>query len=246
MAASGDQRKKCLICLDEEESGERGEQLHFLCCPEESCSATHRECLAHYVTNRIETAFLGSCPQMFCPTCDGNGKDRRRRILPFDNWSAIVSSNAVTKFSQLSDSLLAFLCGGCHVLKSLNFPFSPEHLRSAEASLIKLLDGLESSEFTFESLKSQVLDFQNGLLSVDDFYKLLQSKYLQATLGLGTDQEAWSSFSFVLRLIKDPERRANLHLRHLRNRPRIYTPCCQREVCISLLKLVNHLLHTPY
>ena len=227
--------KKCLICL--EDTCEDGGQSPFLCCPEESCSATHRECLARYVTNRIETAFLGSCPQMFCPTCDGNGKDRRRRILPFDSWSAMVSPNAVTKFSQLSDSLLAFLCGGCHVLKSLNLPSSPEHIRSAEASLSKLLDGLESSEFTFESLKSHVNDFQIGLLSVEDFYKLLQSKYLQASLGLGTDQEAWSSFSFVLRLIKDPERRANLHLRHLRERPRIYTPCCHREVCISLLTL---------
>ena len=219
-----------MICLEDivREDGEHP----FRCCPEESCSATHRECIGRYVTNRIETAFLGSCPQMFCPTCDAIGKDHRR-ILPYGSWSSIVSSNSVQKFTQLSDSLLAFLCGGCHVLKSLNLPFSPEQLRTAEESLKKMLDGTGTTEFSFESLKSHVNDLQIGLLTVEKFYNLLQSKYLQSTLGLGTDQEAWTSFSSVLRLIKDPERRANLHLRHLRERPRIYTPCCHREVCIS-------------
>lgn len=41
----------------------------------------------------------------------------------------------------------------------------------------------------------------------------------------------WEDFKKILRLVADPERRANLHLRHLRSRPRIWTPCCHREHC---------------
>ena len=219
----------CLVCLEVGVVREDGSS--FLCCPEESCKATHHECMVQYLTNRIETAFLGSCPIIYCPTCDRSG-GKKRRILPYGSWSSIVSSNVVQKFTQLGDSLLGFLCGGCHVLKSLNLPFSLEHFRAAEESLRKILDvGTEHSEFTFESLKSHVNDFQMGQISVEEFYKLLHSNYLQSTIGLGSDQEAWTSFSSVLRLIRDPERRANLHLRHLRERPRIYTPCCHREHC---------------
>jgi len=35
----------------------------------------------------------------------------------------------------------------------------------------------------------------------------------------------------VLKLLPDPERRANLHLRYLRDRPRMKTACCSREHC---------------
>eukprot|EP00599_Poterioochromonas_sp_BG-1_P005830 CAMPEP_0173149516 /NCGR_PEP_ID=MMETSP1105-20130129/10372_1 /TAXON_ID=2985 /ORGANISM="Ochromonas sp., Strain BG-1" /LENGTH=683 /DNA_ID=CAMNT_0014064397 /DNA_START=689 /DNA_END=2740 /DNA_ORIENTATION=- len=46
-----------------------------------------------------------------------------------------------------------------------------------------------------------------------------------------SDEDAWNIFSKILKIIPDPERRGNLHLRYLRDRPRMKTLCCSREHC---------------
>lgn len=71
----------------------------------------------------------------------------------------------------------------------------------------------------------------SGALSLEDFYAQLQLTYFPV-LQSGEDRKVMTDcMSHILHLIADPERKSALHLRHLRSRPRFFTPCCAKEHC---------------
>jgi hypothetical protein len=112
------QTTSCPICLDSD-SDFPSEQL----CPE-----THdpvcQPCMTTYLSTKINDAFMGSCPTMQCP-CLHSGK--KSVILDFPKWSAHLraakdGSQLLTRYQSLANSLLSFLCGACHTLKTIALP----------------------------------------------------------------------------------------------------------------------------
>ena len=80
------------------------------------------------------------------------------------------------------------------------------------------------------TLIQQINHYCSGSISVDTFYHELFTKYFPHSLQL-SERNIWSHFKHFLALIPEPERQVTLHLRYLRWRPRIWTPCCNKEHC---------------
>lgn len=51
------------------------------------------------------------------------GVGKKRKLLIFEEWKLMVPNNVHVKYTSLAQSILAFLCGGCHSLKSLDVGF---------------------------------------------------------------------------------------------------------------------------
>ena len=74
--------------------------------------------------------------------------------------------------------------------------------------------------------------YETNELNVDEFYDKLSVKYF-SNLQIGSDIEAFNMLIPILLCILDPERRTTLHLRFLREHPRVLTNCCRREHCFK-------------
>lgn len=211
----------CLICRGAPES------------PLNLCSVQHEEycssCWTEYVSSTVQSAFMGTCPCIYCPS-EVHQKQKKKKIVPYDAWSGLVPNEISKRFGCLANSLLAFLCGGCHALKSLDVGFDVSGASASKMKAILTTETSQPSKFTvFQMLMKS---FQHGDLGLDEAYEQILSTCLPAMSGL-SDAEAWEIFIHVLKNIEDPERRANLHLRYLRDRPRMKTLCCNREHCFS-------------
>jgi hypothetical protein len=215
--------RQCEVCL---ENLVENDSLHM--CSDKTHHGLCKSCAFSYINNRIDSSFLGSCQTMICPCAHSDGK--RRRILDFKQWRILVPQADLKKYTSLADSILAYLCGGCHSLKSLQIISTEEQIVLAEGILKKSIETVGGTEL-HDSFKHELNLFVLGELSVEDFYDRLAGEYFSRSMVSGTDQEVWEIVKNVLRLVIDPERRANLHLRHLRSRPRMWTPCCHREHC---------------
>lgn len=171
---------------------------------------------------------MGFCPTIFCP-CEH--RDMKLRLLDYAAWSKseIVPSGTVAKFKSYAASILAFLCGGCHAMKSLQVDASTINYDGAVNYLVRYLkhpSDTTSIGCFLESIRQYCL----GELTVNECFQEITDIYFTGLQHL-TDRESWDIFKHILLLVSDPERQANLHLRYLRWRPRIWTPCCQREHC---------------
>ena len=240
-------------------------------CVHMCCDKTHngmcKGCTSSYISNKIESAFLGSCPTIYCPCLHADSK--RRRTLDFKQWKLLISENVAKEYTLLADSLLAFLCGGCHSLKSLQIISTDEQVNQAHCHLKKAIDAI-GVPVSFEMFLLELNQYQAGEMTVEEFYNRICTVYFSGSMVsnhpkveisnpfmidilhcsreslhhninqiflhlwhqiTATDKDVWEEFKRILRMIMDPERRANLHLRHLRSRPRIWTPCCHREHC---------------
>lgn len=88
----------------------------------------------------------------------------------------------------------------------------------------------DDSKPSYQDLRNSIQAFTSGDTSVDELYESLNKVFFPKLPGY-SDEGSWELFRFLLKTIEDPERRANLHLRYLRDRPRIKTLCCNREHC---------------
>jgi hypothetical protein len=223
---SSEDEGHCSICLEQLEP--QSDTVHL--CHDKSHPGNCRECVVNYIKNKIESAFLGTCPAMYCPHQHAKGKGRA--ILNYREWSKLVPANDLSRYSSLADSVLAFLCGGCHSLKSLQIKATPDQVEEAERSTKLMIEHAGGKEL-YESFCQDLFKFENGEERVEVFYSKLSTSYFSSVLVAGNDQEVWRLMKTILRLISDPERRASLHLRYLKIRPRIWTPCCSREHCFK-------------
>lgn len=212
----------CPICLCEVENGLN------LCCDFHSSAC--RPCLTSMVESTINGAFFGTCPVLSCPD-PTHQESKKKKILQMNKWARIVPNDVTNRYKALSSHLLAFLCGGCHALKTLDVGFEANTGAPCYLHIQKLLTDAEGVS-RYEDLRKDLLTFCMGDVELDEFYDILNTRYFPQLSVLG-DPEAWEIFMALLRTIEEPERRANLHLRYLRDRPRMKTLCCNREHCFK-------------
>ena len=182
-----------------------------------------KQCLAYYIRERITSAFLGSCPIMHCPCVHPS---KTKKLLRFHEWRGVAGSDSFNRYEKLAESIVAFLCGTCHALRSLLVRYDPNEAPQGRAELEAKL-----GETASESLFTAVERYCDGVVGVDEVYCCaLPSAFPTFTSSLG-DWEAFEVIRSVLRCIANPERRANLQLRHYRARPQVWTQCCNKEHC---------------
>ncbi|RYG65172.1 hypothetical protein EON64_12480, partial [archaeon] len=178
--------------------------------------------------SKIQSAYMGTCPIIHCPSTMHH-KSKKRRVIPYTKWKEALPAEISTKYNSLANSLLAFLCGGCHSLKSLDLGHESNRSANCYQQLARNLSD-SAGNCKMAALETAVESYCLGGILVDEFYEDLLKSFFTRLTSLN-DAEAWEQFSDLLRIIPDPERRANLHLRYLRDRPRIKTLCCSREHC---------------
>lgn len=154
--------RQCGICL---ESHPAADDVNM--CSDKSHDGMCRGCAVSYLSNKIDSAFLGSCPTMLCPCLHTDGK--RRRILDYKQWRALVPEKDLKEHGLLADSILAFLCGGCHSLKSLQIASSEEQILQAHGLVRKSIEAVGSSA-GFDAFIDELNQFASGELSVEEFY----------------------------------------------------------------------------
>jgi hypothetical protein len=199
------------------------DQSHEKCC---------KECISSYIQSTVNSAFMGSCPTIACPSSchqsSGPGQKKKRRILRYKAWAPEVPADATRRYGELANSLLAFLCGGCHALKTLDLGFESD--LPSGTSYQFLQQYLTTHGGTMDSLVTVIESYSSAAINVEEAYGSIIKDVFPNIVTLN-DQMSWEIFSNILKIVADPERRANLHLRYLRDRPRIKTLCCSREHC---------------
>lgn len=115
---------------------------------------------------------------MLCPCLHSDRK--MRRTLDYKQWRLIVPEKDVKQHTLLADSILAYLCGGCHSLKSLQITSTEEQIFQAQIHIKTLLDA--SSDAAFETFIGDLNLFSFGELSVEDFYNRICLSHFAATM----------------------------------------------------------------
>lgn len=213
----------CPICLGDIEN------------PVNLCVDAHesvcRDCISSYVDSTVKSAFFGSCPCITCPSIT-HQKSKKKKILPAQQWTEFVPVDTVNRYKALASHLLAFLCGGCHSLKTLDVGFEPNKSAPCYEKIDTLLRDSEGNNARHEALKSRLTSYCLGDIELEEFYGVVNKDFFPQ-LSVLNDHDAWEIFMAFLKTIQEPERRCNLHLRYLRDRPRMKTLCCNREHCFN-------------
>lgn len=243
--------RHCPICLMEPE-----ESLNL--CSDKSHEACCRNCYISYIESQIHSAYMGTCPVINCPsaahvkhrvqssaassltspidaTATSSGtrdKKRKRKLIPFESWKNIVPSQLQSKYTSLAQSLLAFLCGGCHAQKTLDLGYDSANVSQHFNTLATHFSASneELKQHMKQDLQQELQQYLEGDIDTSEMYEKILKQYLPVLESLN-DNDAWDIFTNVLKVIADPERRAALHVRYLKDRPRIRTLCCNREHC---------------
>jgi hypothetical protein len=222
----------CPICYETQVSAEKTKSS--LTCPCKDVKESHDvicgSCYSSHINIKIMDAYMGTCPVISCP---GLHSPSSGTILDYGEWTdsklGIVTPANAQKYEELAKSLLSFLCSSCHKMNSLCVPYvSSDNEREDIVKSIcvsdKFIGGTES--VLLDCLKHYVV----GAISADEAFHTLTTSIFSTTLL--SDRDCWSLiFEKLLSIIANPERRANLHLRYIRSRPRCWTRCCVREHC---------------
>lgn len=195
---------------------------------EESC----KDCILSYIDNSITSSHLGSCPCITCPSITHStaGIHKKRKILPYEEWKKYTTPEISKRYTELANSILLFLCGGCHAQKSLDVGYELDIINGESHLYLQKYLSSDEKKLLFDDLKTDITSYASGLFTVEEFFNEITKTYVPNLLTL-SDQASWEIFIHILKLIIDPERRANLHLRYLREHPRITTLCCSRVHC---------------
>jgi hypothetical protein len=210
----------CPVCFDDVSITS---EEYIISCHDTSHPGFHRECLCHYIQSKVSEGFPGACPSINCP-CEH--VDKKRKILRFPTWNKIVPTELSQKFRANAESLLAFLCSNCHVLRTISVPYVEEEVIKSKETLRDKMGNIPK----YEAFLIDLDQYSLGEMNVLELYDKISSLYFQE-FQTGEDKDVWVIFKLILQIIEDPERRANLHLRHLKIRPRMWTPCCTKEHC---------------
>ena len=212
---------QCPICLCE---GGTSTTL----CFERSHPSVCDECLAAYIESKIDGDFNGRCSTIFCP-CLHETK-AFKPIVDFRMWSTLstIDELLLEKHKIHASTLLSFLCSGCHIMRTLSLVRATKQEREkAKERIASIL----VPEGKLEVFNVQLKFFENGVVTVEEFFVFTANTFELQSYSGTEDKIAWECFKSILLLIIDPERQCGLHLRYLRSRPRIWTPCCNKEHC---------------
>lgn len=210
---------QCPICLDPVTDGVNP-------CSDKTHDPFCRDCASAYVENNVNSSYFGSCPVIYCPAVE-HTKSKKKVILIFDDWKPLCSSETAMKYTAFANSISAFLCGGCHTQKSLDVGYNFDKAQELQKYFQK-----EKINTSIDELTNDIHQYMAGHVALEAFYEVITKLYIPKVHVL-ENYEAWDLFSSVLKIISDPGRRANLHLRYLRDHPKIKTACCSREHCFK-------------
>lgn len=210
----------CMICM-----GPPDDPVNL--CVETSHPFLCRGCAKEYIANKINSAHMGSCPDINCPYSHDDGK---LRTLKYTDWINIVDSNVVTKYTELAKSLTYFLCGGCHNLRSNDIGIIIPPV--GKTNIIPPTTITTNAELKLQ-LDSDITMYENGQFSLDEIYRQLTTKYMPSNIPTNDRTSQWQSFTYFLSCVQNPAKRAFLHVRYLINNPRFFTLCCNREHCFT-------------
>lgn len=211
----------CQICRDETYDISNPYVKNM--CKDQTHSGFHKDCIEAYVSSKVNQGFPGSCPAIYCPCIHD---DKIRRLLIYNRWKDLVPPSVSSTYNRNAESLLGFLCGQCHTLRSVLVPFTADDY----AKSLEYFQTTYRDIFEVALLVEDVNDYSSGEINAVVFYIKFTSNYFPQ-LSTMDDKDAWKIMKNLLALIEDPERRACLQLRHLFLRPRFYTPCCSKEHC---------------
>lgn len=194
--------------------------FNILCI--ESHGSICQECLSQYISHKVADAAFGTCPIIYCPFPHSS---KLKPIIKYELWSSsgVIKPDFYSKYLKLASSLQSILCGSCHTIKSVDVKIT--------ANVSECLTNMKEKVQDLQRLEMLLNQYSSGIISTETLYSELG--VLCSTLLLDTDQNAWAVFSLILSMITDPERRASLHLRYIRDRPRVWTSCCNREHCFK-------------
>jgi hypothetical protein len=183
---------------------------------------------------------LGSCPLLSCPLClstpakptDGAKHEKKRpKLLPAAEVFSIFPSTAeLDKYNALVQNILSFQCGSCHRRKSLLVP------ADKDAARLKLLEKLASPAMVDALIDHTLHGLDTGDICLEDCYQTIVHEYvptMQSVSGPANEIEVAETFTLIMQCVTEGERRANLQLRYLRDRPFIETSCCKRKHCFT-------------
>jgi hypothetical protein len=152
-------------------------------------------------------------------------KERKEtKALREDLWKSVISPDMLDKYNTLANSLLLFRCSSCHSTNSLDVGFEEESC----VNVSQFAEIVIASSFA--SYQQDMALYCSGELNADTFYQFVITKHF-TKLSVDTNEEAWKVFLHILKSIPDTERRVNLHLRYIRDRPRVTTVCCSTAHC---------------
>ena len=120
---NGQSHDVCAVCLNPV-SIEEGSNFNSNFCSQdhEENYSCHIECMQNFIENAVNSAFMGSCPIIFCPCLHRSKKtssfadpsQRTAFIVSYSTWSSHMTSvglhGVVQKYGELSANLLPFLC----------------------------------------------------------------------------------------------------------------------------------------
>jgi hypothetical protein len=210
----------CLICFEQFPST----QLLYPCPKMDQGSACCTSCFNHYLEAKFESAYEGSCPSLTCLFCKSTSE---LKCLISEELFAQSSDTFFQKYLALASSLLSIQCSSCHTRKTV-FVSSPDDATAAAA-----LSALQSMIQNFDQFCLDLKSYEQGEIPIRIFFDQITSTYCPAILSERNDRNAFAIMKNILLLIKNSERRANLHLRYIQFRPCVWSPCCNTAMCFK-------------
>ena len=125
------------------------------------------------------------------------------------------------RYNDLASSVGTMQCASCDCRNSIHIEPSESDISNSKLQLSNSLQNVQCA----------INSFDCGEIGVELFFERV-STVLFPHLSTLSDAEAWKLVILnILRLVVNPERRVNFQLRYLRNRPRVWSPCHDREQC---------------
>jgi hypothetical protein len=168
----------------------------------------------------MSEGYPGVCPILKCPLCTGGA----RCILSMEDVVQHISKDQIKDYNILACSLSSIQCGRCHRRRNLFV----EDIDIAEATS-KMESRIRLHQL--EAWRLSLHAFDRGHIDVPEFYNSIVTEYCIDMVTSRDDRAAHELMSDILKVVRNPERRASLQLRHLKFRPRVWTPCCENEQC---------------
>eukprot|EP01038_Epipyxis_sp_PR26KG_P008959 gene8959-12080_t len=214
---------QCPICLE-------SVAVTFNCCADKSHGGICKDCLNGYIEGLLNSSFPGTCPMITCPILN-HQNDKRKMLLLYKEWNSVLPNGLNLKYISLAKTILAFFCGGCHALKNIDEDYETD-LAGSSHNYLQSHFNQSDSTFNLNTSKfgQDVTNYLNGTYSLEEYYNIINTIYFPELFAI-PDDKAWEIFQHVLKIMDEPERRANLHLRYLRDHPRIHTKCCKKLHC---------------
>ena len=167
-------------------------------------------------------------------TAEPESVGKKRKLLLFEEWKILVPNSIQVKYTSLAQSILAFLCGGCHSLKSLDVGYDrtaafnyfvtyyQEHSGDSESSTSTIPPPPPSATNTTTSetpipppppadaarkqdlLTEDIRRFCGGEMTVDELFTKIFSFYVPQLVSIA-DQPAWDIFiNVILNIFSSP------------------------------------------